>query len=1820
MRFRTACEVRCGHPGLAVLSLLLVARFAGAQGMQSAHFSVPQLVENNGSGFRAGQAYQLTSDTISSQPVETSTSTGYILQGRPLVTVDTDKAFCGVYVNANAPVTNIAAVSLSLVCGHASGCTNVQLSNNGVGWSAPASYATAVPWTLVSNDGTRTVFARYQNGLGNWSGVCSDSIVLDRTAPGVSISPIGGTFMSTQSVALTSSEPATIKYTLDGSDPTTSPTALIYSSPVAVAVNATVKAFAVDTAGNAGAVSSQTYEICTGNNLSVSGKVMDATVNKPMPLVRITLNTGQYTDTTPQGLYAFTGLARGWYSIVSVTSPVAGFVTYQQELKLCQSSLTKDINLTRDATVFGSDTNSGYSSDGVNTSTGNFAYKMADLAIPGRGPSVVFERAYNSQDAVDGPLGYGWTWNYNTSHSTGPGGELVVRWGDGKIEVWAPDGSGGYTPMYGVFSTLVKNPDTTFTLRRKDRIEYRFNATGRLAQIADEYGNKVIFAYSGSRITTITDTAGRTISLSYDANSRITNVLDPIGRSVSFAYDGAGNMVTSTDLGGQSTSYTYDTNHQMKSLTDPKGNAVMTLAYDTSRRVVVSQRDALGGETRYVYDAPNRTTTILDAMGNTSYHHFDDLLRLIREDDPRGFFATYVYNARGNMESVTDKRGNVTSFTYDDNGNVLTKTEPLGRVTTATYDAASNPLTKTDARGYSQVFAYDPGNGNLVTAFHCGPVPAASCATDPSVTRTTYTYDPVTGKVATVTEAAGHPTLERTTTSQYDIAGNQVAVIDALGNTSTFTYDGVGRKLAENHPLGRATAYEYDAMDRLLTVTDALGGQAQFTYDANGNKTEHLDARLNRTTFAYDAKDRLVSTTDPLGHVETYTYDALDRRNSVTNPRGATSTVVYDALGNVLQEIDALGSTVQHEYDANGNRTATVDAKGNRITFAYDALNRLVSTTDPLGHSELYEYDLNGNKVKATDAQGSVTTSIYDAFNRQVLVTDPLGNTTINTHDALGRLSTVTNARGYTTNFRFDKLDRVTEIVDGAGGLATASYDALGNRISVADPNGGTTFRTYDALNRMVSETDALGRAVINAFDAVGNLISVANADGTSTFSYDASNRLSSVTYPDSTSATYTYDANGNRTGVTDSAGTTSFSYDILDRPSSVTDPFNLTVDYTYDPNGNRTSTRYPGNRPVSFYFDELDRLVQVTDWGGVNTTYTYSASGRLSQQFMGNGATVTYSYDDAGRLLRKEDRSANGAVIADYVYILDENGNRTGLSCVQPVVPETDIADSIFSHNGGNELVTNNSATYTYDGKGNRALKVVGSVTTQYAYDYNNRLTTLSEGANVWEYKYSSDGKRLSSRENGTETRFLLDLVGGMESVLAELTASNEVATYYIHGDGLLYAVDGATGARRYFHFDPLGSTVAITDSSGTISAGYAYSPFGEPAGEEGSDPSAFTFVGKVGVMRESNGLYFMRARYYDPETKRFLSVDPEPGAPELSQGLNPYSYVQNNPVLGVDPTGQVKWGLLAIGLGEVALGVAGVALMGTGVGAVVGATLAMSGGIQGVADVVDAFREQPRKVVNPVEVFTGIGAAIVFKSEKAVEVTQDLTGLATSSYGSVSGAVGMITKARLAGKTWRLGEGLYHASDLVMEGISQEYDRYQSSGARGPKSSVTLNSSSSVAIRSRPASSAAASAATQKSASPGAASGTSGGAATVTRRPKAYLSVAGYASNFYKEEFSKILDPGFLDSRTRSFVEMAVAQEISDLSTRRYGYREGDSEGKRKAKERRASDVAGSASRLYAQLVSALSKHDVIVRDMSELPRFSTGGIRKAGVYGGN
>ncbi|MEA3479762.1 MAG: RHS repeat-associated core domain-containing protein, partial [Bacteroidota bacterium] len=177
------------------------------------------------------------------------------------------------------------------------------------------------------------------------------------------------------------------------------------------------------------------------------------------------------------------------------------------------------------------------------------------------------------------------------------------------------------------------------------------------------------------------------------------------------------------------------------------------------------------------------------------------------------------------------------------------------------------------------------------------------------------------------------------------------------------------------------------------------------------------------------------------------------------------------------------------------------------------------------------------------------------------------------------------------------------------------------------------------------------------------------------------------------------------------------------------------------------------------------------------------------------------------------------------------------------------------------------------------------------------HRLQSIS-GEHEAYFSYDGAGKRLAATREGVTTRYIYDASGNL---LAEADSSNNILSYYVYGKGLLSMVTPFDQTYCY-HFDATGNTVAMTDTGRTIVNSYSYTPFGIIIGENETVQQPFKYVGRYGVMAETNGFYYMRARYYDPQVGRFISEDP------IGFGggdVNLYAYVAGNPIMGVDPSG---------------------------------------------------------------------------------------------------------------------------------------------------------------------------------------------------------------------------------------------------------------------------------------------------------------------------
>lgn len=1132
------------------------------------------------------------------------------------------------------------------------------------------------------------------------------------------------------------------------------------------------------------------------------------------------------------------------------------------------------------------DDRSGTNADPVNTATGNFIHEETDLTIPTRTTPLEFKRFYNSKDTRTTSLGQGWIHFYYILLAKDTNETNVnVCWGDGRTDYWMYDANTiSYKPAQaGLYDKLIKNVDGSWKVIKKNLDVYNFDSLGRLSTIVDKNGNTTSLVYNDSDpncVTSIIDPANRTVNLQYQSG-RLIGISDFASRSVSYTYT-SGRLTQVTDVNSNLITYSYDTNGYLKTITNQRGIVDVNNIYDIDGRVI-QQRDGRNYLSTFAYDTPeSEQTTITDSNGGSTVHtHFGGYRLLSSVKDAHGYEIKYTYDVNANRTSITDRNGRITEFKYDARGNVTSTLDP---------NDSNNP----NDGGITQVKYEDANFPDLPTK-----------------------------KI----DALGNVTVW-----QYDTHGNVKEQIDPNGNHKYWAYNAFGQKQTEIDEANNTTVYTYDADGKLTQKTDPNGNNIWFGYDSLWRLTDVTDGRgssagepSHTVHTTYDKADRVLSITGPITS-QSYEYDRVGHRIQIANGRGYKTVNYYDENGNLTKiEKDAPNSqkqTIQFTYDTLNRKTSIIDPQGYVTSYAYDAVGHLLKETNPEGNQTKYTYDAQGNTLSVTDGNDVKTTFKYDWLNRKIEQYDLLGNHWYWQYDKLGRATKYTDARGAKTKYGYDVLGRLCSVTDDCNKTTNYRYDKVGNLIDVNDAGGIiSTKKFYDKSNRLTRQEDANGNAYEYRYDGAGNLISRKDPQNrTTTYIYDNQNRLIETHYPDSNQAVNSYDNNGNLISSTGFSGTTSFVYDELDRLTSSTDCFSKQVLYSYDITGNRISVIYPtdSNNParmVSYEYDTANRLKKITDWLSHNWTYTVDGAGRIKQFTNPNGAKENRTYDNAGRLSGLTYKKSDDASLISYSYARDGQGNPTNITETGTLSPNPQLPVKIsYNYDADNRLTdSTHPASYGYDNNGNLTSRTVNGVTANFSYDFENRLISQSTDSSMVQHIYDSLGNRIARIQNGVTTRYILDYGRDMSHVLCETDVDGRITAYYIHGTQIVGRI-GIDGSARYYHSDHIGNIVALTDDSQGITDKYAYTPFGVPAGKQGSTANPFTFVGGLGVMAENDGLYFMRARFYDADAGRFLGKDPVEGKLCDPASLYKFTYASNNPLLNIDPKGKFVEAVIAV------------------------------------------------------------------------------------------------------------------------------------------------------------------------------------------------------------------------------------------------------------------------------------------------------------------
>lgn len=979
----------------------------------------------------------------------------------------------------------------------------------------------------------------------------------------------------------------------------------------------------------------------------------------------------------------------------------------------------------------------------------------------------------------------------------------------------------------------------------------------------------------------------------------------------------------------------------------------MHVGVDASGAVTVHQEN--GSQVSFTsngsggYDAPARTLATLSKQPDGSYvftrrqrerFEFDTAGRLRQMSDLNGYTTTLEHDAAG-LRTVTDDSGRKLTFSWD-NGRVSAITDSADRTVSYGYDAAGNLTNVIDVAGQSSTFTYDSEHRLLSMR-------------DPRGGTVSNTYDTL-ARVVTQTDQVNGLT-------RFDYTADQTVVTDPRGTRTIYRFrDGLLDEVTQAaDTVGEAT-WSYGHTSPTLgttSITDPLGRIRTTIYDQDGNVTEAVDPGGVKIAYSYSPLGDLLEMRPAEGSPTTYRYDSngnlleMVRTHTETGEQQRTSHSYDDPAhpGDVTSTTDPTGRVWRYEYNIHGYRTVVEDPAGKRTVATYDTLGRTTSETTAAGNEP------------GADPADYRTVYLHNSHGQVIEVRHPAGSITRRSYDATGNLLSL-EADSRTTSFGYDLAGRGTSIRYPDGTETAAEYDSTGNVIARTDGNGHITRYTYDPRNLMRTTTDPRGRTTTSEYDTVGRRTSVTDHDGNVTlFYHDANDRVTRVGADIASSVDFTYTPTGAVKTMDTSTISREYRYDSLDRLVATIDTFvsgtfpttaGGGVTYSYDLAGRVTRLDVRSRditagfvaRTINRTYDQVGRLASTGD--SENLAYSefiYDADGRVTVQDNGNGTSATY-LRDANRLGGIEHR-AGPAPFMSLAYEHDAAGRTTAdTELAAPVSASTrliahDLRDRLRTTTSVSEPL---STTYDYDGANNITAVSRPGHAEELTYDsadqLGQRMLRLGDQVITTDYTYDGRGNRVKQTDSlGNVTRFGFDRQGRMTSYSGAVTTSPErllpslrvaSANYQYDADGLrtdlqwdrvnhafpvvvsdnhqnVYltgpsglpvAQIGRNDSTLYFHQDQLGSTRALTGAGGATVVTYNYDEWGNTTTSGTGVVNPFQFAGQFTDVQ--TGLIYMRARWYDPATRQFISRDPLVEATGET-----YVYAKNNPIDYADPTG---------------------------------------------------------------------------------------------------------------------------------------------------------------------------------------------------------------------------------------------------------------------------------------------------------------------------
>jgi RHS repeat-associated protein len=903
---------------------------------------------------------------------------------------------------------------------------------------------------------------------------------------------------------------------------------------------------------------------------------------------------------------------------------------------------------------------------------------------------------------------------------------------------------------------------------------------------------------------------------------------------------------------------------------------------------VASETDPLGQITIYDYDANGNC--IYKKIANLDFHVsfvYDYSNRLIREDevydDGLCLSRTYSYDTRGNKILSTDIYGNITRYNYDALNRLIEVVhpaiidvdgDPVNPVERYTYDVLNNITSKTDGNGHTTNFAFTSLGKPYLIQYPDGTEERCIFNTDgtmqkmvlPDNSYILYQYDYQQRQTSEEYYAADGTFIARET-RKYN-SNHLISLTDKKGVTTDFTYDLFGRLVCAK--TGRM--------------------ETRFVYDSLGRKSEvwekYADGRYKKTITELDLLNREIEVRieDELGNIfskKAYVYDANGNKTHETifSSTGETTKITeYNGQNEAIKITDPNGETTYlnhnyHYFNEWGQAVAcveSVDPNGNFIKNVYStqgklALEEYYSPCGQLVKRFSYRYDFAENLVRRIEdvivddkvEDEILTTLEYDSRNREIA-----------TIMAYGRPEQKIFRKELN---RFDKISRQ---IKPDGVVIDYTYDTFGRLIEVVDSANTVHYvYTYDLNDNVLSVTDLISKTTTNReFDENDLLVKECLDNGFELkYEHDLCGRIEKLTLPDHSSILYQYDAR-NLKSISRGNYVQTYEYDLSGKPTRINLPNdNGAITYQYD-----KALRLV--RADSHYFSQT---IPENGYDGNNNILA------IDQTDSQGNVSSNYEYDSLNQLI-----SENG--IANHVYSYDSRHNRTQKD------------ETVYENDVLNQLLRQGNTIYGYDANGNR----LSNSDYKYEYDSLDRLISVTSGSAQVKYKYDAFNRRMSKTgytlvnnawEKVSEEKYLYTA----ETEIGAASADGKLRELMIAAGTCPAILEVDNEVYLPIH-DHRGNVVTLINAdTRKVVETYRYSSFGEEVifdsngAKKTSALSPWRFSGKR-VDPETGWVYFGR-RFYDPEVGRWTTPDPL----WFEDGPNLYSYVQNNPLIFIDPNG---------------------------------------------------------------------------------------------------------------------------------------------------------------------------------------------------------------------------------------------------------------------------------------------------------------------------